>query len=943
MGSMHLHVILGPPGAGKAGRAVSVLREAAGSGVDAFLCVPGAVDRARFLRELAGGQGAGSSGAGVLLGVEVGTFDQLIARIAGSPPVRRTDRAMERIVVRDAVRGMPAFAAAARWSGFVDTAREQVDRLRRARVWGGDELERVERELPGEHVGSWRQLEARVGELLHERRLRDDAWFERRAANALRTGTPGVGAVVVYGFDTLPPARVELLERLALHVPVTVGLAWRPGRRVHERAATLRDRWRARGAHVEELDGVPGAHPVLDWLGSELFEDAPSSPPTTPPDPDGPAPVAFVDCCGALQEAEEVVREVALLGSHGCAWDDIVVASASAATDGDLLLAAFERAGIPARLQARRMAVDVPAGRTLHELLDAILTGDGLRLVAALRSPLFGIDPSYVDRCEVRLRGERHRTGDALHAPALGRLLPQPVGRLVALRRNDDGAIPAMRELVGSLLPGDPGELDLLRGIAALLEGLVIAAGGERNVALADVRDAVAAFPLAVPDRSDAGTVVVASLEDLRSIAYDAVVLRGMHVAGFRARVDDDAEAPAAGRDLLHLAVTRARRTLRVVRQAAGSDGGHLAASPAWQELRRLLPDAPMRTRRLGEVVVAPRDVRLASEVVASTALALGRGTTVDAVAAATLVEIDQLRRRARAATLTGPVADELAAMQQVAATQVERYATCSAMWFIDRLRIQDPDDDRSRTAEGILAHALLQRLVPGARTGALTPGQVRDHAFAIAPDVAAEVDSRGVLDAPRIERITEHVLALIEAESGWLAPDAVEVERAFGRDAEDSIGPGYDVDGVEVTGRVDRIDRHGGRALLHDYKYSATPRPAKDLIRDRNLQLLVYWLALEQPGTAIDPIGAIYRSITRGGAPSGVVGEELREIGIIGKRQKALAAEERRALLDEAHEVVAGAVAGMRAGRVAPLDDPSSCPSHCRLQTVCRVGEGAA
>jgi RecB family exonuclease len=932
---VNLHVILGPPGAGKAGRAVQVLRETAAGGADAFLCVPGAVDRARVLRELAGGE------HGVLLGVEVGTFDQLIARVAGSPPVRRTDRAMERIVVRDALRDVPAFAAAARWSGFVDTAREQVDRLRRARVWGGAELERVEQELPGEDVAHWRALERRVAELLEERRLRDDAWFERRAARALRSGTPGVDAVVVYGFETLPPARVELLERIAQHVPVTVTLAWRPGRRVHERAADLRDRWRAKGAFTEELEPTATSHPLLDWLGSELFEDLATTAPATDADPGTPAPVAFVDCCGALQEAEEVVREVALLRGTGYAWDDRAVASAYAAADGDLLHPPFARAGSPARLQARRMAVDVPAGRTLHELLDAILAGDALRLVAALRSPLFGIDSSIVDRAEVRLRGERHRAGDALQAPALVRLLPEPVARLIALRRVEDGAVPAMRDLLSALLPGDLGELDLLRGIAALLEGLVIAAGAERNVALGDVRDAVAAFPLSVPDRSDSGTVVIASLEDLRTIAYDAVVLRGMHLAGFRPRVDDDADAPAAGRDLLHLAVTRARRTLRVVRQAAGSDGGHLAPSPAWQELRRLLPDAPLRTRRLGDVVVPAAEVRLASEVLPTVALATGRGASVDGVDAETRVTVEALRRRPRSTRLTGTIAEELASLQQVAVTQVERYATCSAMWFIDRLRVQDPDDDRSRIAEGQLAHALLERLVPPARRGELNGDALRADATRIAPDLAKDVDRAGVLDRARIERITEHVLSLIEAEDAWQAPDSIDVERGFGHDIEGSLGPGLVVDGVELTGRVDRIDRYGSRAVLHDYKYSATPRPAKDLIEARNLQLLVYWLALEQYG--ISPVGAIYRSITKGGTPSGVVGEELKDLGILGRKQKGLDDVARRDLLDEATDVVTEAVGGITAGHVAPLADASRCPKHCRLQTICRVGEGVA
>jgi RecB family exonuclease len=944
MSEMDLHVILGPPGAGKAGRAVATLRSAAETGVDAFLCVPGAVDRARFLRELAAAPDG--SGSGLLLGVEVGTFDQLIARIAGSPPVRRTDRAMERIVVRDALQDLPSFAAAARWAGFVDTAREQVDRLRRARVWGGVELERVEAELPGEDVEHWRRLEQRVGELLQERRLRDDAWFERRAAQALRKGVPGVGAVVVYGFETLPPARIELLERLAAHIPVAVTLAWRPGRRVHERAADLRDRWRARGAFVEELDAAPAADPTLGWLGSELFEDAPSAAPVREPDLLAPAPVAFVDCCGSLQEAEEVVREVALLAGNGYAWDDIAVASANAATDGELLLAAFERAGIPARLQARRRAIDVPAGRALHELLDAIVTGDALRLVAALRSPIFGLDPALVDRTEVRLRGERHRAGDLLHARVLRRMLPAQVATLADLRRGADAAVPAVRELLSSLLPADLGELDLLRGIAALVEGLVIAAGSEQRVALVDVRDAVAAFPLTTPDRSDSGTVVIASLDDLRSVAFDALVLRGMHLAGFRARVDDDAEAPAAGRDLLHLAVTRARRTLRVVRQAAGADGGHLAPSPAWQELRRLQPDAPLRIRRLGEVVVSPDAVRLASESRGAVAFAQGRGLEVLDVDPALATRIASYRRTSRSTQLTGELADELAAITQLSVTAVERYAVCSAKWFIEQqLKVGDPDDDRSRIAEGILAHALLQQLVPDARLRGLTGDALRERATTIAPEVAADVDTRGVLDRARIERITEHVVALIETEANWLRPDDIEVERSFGRDAPDSIGPGYLVDGVEVVGRIDRIDRHGSYALLHDYKYGSTDRPARTLIQDRNLQLLVYWLALEQPGTLMEPIGAMYRAVTKAGAPSGVLSDRLREIGIISARQRAgvLDEETRTELLAEAADLVAGTVAGIRSGRVEPLADPAMCPTHCHLQTICRVGEVVA
>ncbi|MEO6867783.1 MAG: PD-(D/E)XK nuclease family protein, partial [Gaiellales bacterium] len=661
--------------------------------------------------------------------------------------------------------------------------------------------------------------------------------------------------------------------------------------------------------------------------------------------------VAFVDCCGALQEAEEVVREVALLGGNGFAWDDIAVVSAHAATDGELLLAAFERAGIPVQLQARRRAVDVPAGRALHGLLDAIIERDAIQLAAALRSPIFGIERVRVDELELKLRSSRHRGTALFEDRFLQRTMRSELRALAALGDPANGAkqathVPAMRALLATLRPTDLGELDLLRGIAALVEGLVIAAGDADGIQLADIRDAISAFPLTVPDRSDAGTVVIASLDDLRSVAFDAVVLRGMHLAGFRAHVDEESEAPAAARDLLHLAVTRARRTLRVVRQCAGADGGHYAPSPAWQELRRLQSNAPLRVRRLGDVVIAPEEVRLSCEVAPALARAAAEQLVVTDADPHAEREVEQLRRRPRATQLIGPIATQLAEFRQLSATAVESYATCSAKWFIERwLRLADADEDLTRIIDGQLAHELLRVLAPEVLTAGLQPEQARSRTSVLVPELLPEVDPTGVLDAARIERIVEDVLTVLEAEREWQPPTLIDVERSFGSDVQDAIGPGLNIDGVEITGRVDRIDRHGNFAVLHDYKYSATPRPAKELIEQRNLQLLIYWLALQQPGVDLEPIGAIYRSLTKAGAPSGVFSEQLREIGIIGPKIRAGVLDEaqQEELLAQAHAVVTAAVDGIRSGRVEPLADPSRCPSHCRLQTICRVGEGAA
>lgn len=905
--------------------------------------VPGAIDRARFLRELAG------SNERVLIGVEVGTFDQLVARVAGSPPVRRTDRSMERIVVRDALARVGGeLGRVARWSGFVETAREHVDRLRRARVWGGEALARAEAELPGGSLAAWRELEDEVESLLRERRLRDDAWFEQRAAAAIRSDRCDLGAVVVSGFDDLPQHRVELIERLARRIPVTVALGWRPGHLVHERAAQLRDRWRAAGAFVEELDGGPDVHPVLAWLGNELFEPVGAPPPDVDDAPDVPAPVAFVDCCGALQEAEEVVREVALLAARGFAWDEIVVASADAHQDDELLLAAFERAGIPALLQGARSATDVPAGRALHELLDAICESDAMSLVDALRAPIFGQSRTALDSLELRLRAVRERPGDRLDDPSVVQRLPQQVRALVEQRRARDAgsSLPAVRELLASLWPASIGELDLLTGIAAGIEGLATAAGGDDGIALADVRDAVAAFPLATADRTDAGVVVIASVGDLRSTAYPAVVLRGMHQAGFRARVEADEDAPAAARDLLYLAVTRARCTLRVVRQAASSSGADLAPSPAWIELDRRMPDAPRRVRRLGEVTSSPDDVRVTAEVERSVAAQLGSGVLVEDVPTDLLQRIDQHRRRARTSPVGEPLRSQLAALDRISATSLETYATCSAKWFVERhLRTHDPDDDRSRIVEGNLAHALLQHLAPDVRTSGALHDATAERAHQLAAELAPGLDRHGLLDAARVDRIVANVLATLalELDEAWHVPDAIEVERDLDSRSPDALHPGLHVEGVEVVGRVDRVDRYGSQVVLHDYKYRSSGTSPKEMLAQRRVQLLVYWLALERPGSPVEPIGALYRALTKSGFATGLATPELQDRAVISKRRRAgvLGEDERRELLDAAHELVRTAVRSLRAGIVQPLDSPDECPTYCTLQSICRIGEG--
>ncbi|MBC7459779.1 MAG: PD-(D/E)XK nuclease family protein, partial [Thermoleophilia bacterium] len=425
---------------------------------------------------------------------------------------------------------------------------------------------------------------------------------------------------------------------------------------------------------------------------------------------------------------------------------------------------------------------------------------------------------------------------------------------------------------------------------------------------------------------------------------------RPPHPAGFRARVEDEAEGPTAARDLLHHAVSSVRRRLRVVRQAAGADGGVLAASPAWLELRRLVPDAPVRSRRLGEVSVSPGDVRLANERAVAVAFARAHGTDVHEVPLDVERQLEQVARAPRRAIdPDSPLAQELAETQFIPVTALEKYLVCSAKWFIEsRLRYDDADADRSHMVAGDLAHGVLQRIVRDVRLDSeMTAGRIFDLALAAAPEVAAQVDTRRVLDPARIEQIARQSASVLVGELDWSTPDAIEVERWIDSRREDAIFAGPVIEGVEVHGRIDRIDRFGSGVLLHDYKYSSGTPSNNGLVDARKLQLLIYLLAMRAPGHAFEPLGGIYRAITHEtpGKPWGTMRDALVEQGIITTRQKAGVhdADTLEEFLDEVTELLAGGIRELRAGVVRPLDHQAQCPTHCRLQTICRVGEEVA
>ena len=221
-GRMPLTLITGPANAAKAGAVLDRLRAALAR--DPVLVVPTSADAAHYARELAG--------AGVVFGADVTTFPRLMRDIARTAGVR--GRPLGRLardrVVRAAIREteLHALAASAKGPGFADALGDLFTELQRSLASPG---------RFGAAVRAWREsgtAPPHAGELAalysaYHRRLEalgavDADGLARAALDALREAWDG-RPLLLYGFDDLTPAQLDLVETLVRHTDTDVTVA----------------------------------------------------------------------------------------------------------------------------------------------------------------------------------------------------------------------------------------------------------------------------------------------------------------------------------------------------------------------------------------------------------------------------------------------------------------------------------------------------------------------------------------------------------------------------------------------------------------------------------------------------------------------------------------------------------------------------------------------
>jgi ATP-dependent helicase/DNAse subunit B len=972
---MGLTLLAGPANAGKV--ALLLERYLADISREPWLIVPNGSDVERIERDLLGRCGA-------LLGGSIGTFDDLFAKIAsgnGGAKAIAGD-AQRALILRRVVASVRLgdLDRSSRFTGFPDALGTAIAELESGLLDPDD--------LDGDLAELYRAYRIELDRLdLWDADLRR-RYAADRVANDLAAwdGTP----VYAYGFEDLSAAQWRLLEALAGRAEVTVSLPYEPGRLVFaslERTAA--DLARVAAGSIEELPPryAEYAHPALAHLERSLFADrAPEAPPT-----DGA--IRFLEAAGSRATLELVADEVLDLLRSGTAPEDILVVCPSLDRVRAPLETAFGALGVPYALDGTLRLPQTPFGRALISLLRFAWLGGGRRdLFGFVRSPYSGLQRAHADFLEGRLRGRGVRSPERVEAETL-RLRGQPLvflDRLRAAQTTTD----AVRELAASMLRAahglesppttEPARLDL-RSYQAVLGLLDELEGWQQLGGRMSIEELVGSLERANVRTGSAreGHVAVVDLLRARTRQAEIVFVLGLEEGSLPRRsqpsafLDDDrrreldgearlAKADPVARDryLFYTACTRASRRLYLVREAATDDGAPLQPSPFWDDVQAALQEedaSRWTTRRALSALVWPIE---GAPTERERVRALAWLSTTDRAAAGALARAQGWDRRFeralgafdRPTRLTHPaVLQTLAQRATFGVTELETFAGCSSIWFVERfLDPKSMDAEVDAKMRGSIAHQTLFKFFSGLpkRLGAeRVPPEQLDDALGFLRECLTEAIAGGAesrLELTDLQRseldqgLWRDLEALIrsEAESGLrLVPRRFEVSFGSERSAPE-LQRGLDLETFQLSGKIDRIDLDpmAARGIVWDYKSGKTAHSAVQIEKELKLQIPLYMLVLRDL-VGVEPLGGLYQPLAGERKARGLLRKSAKDDGVPGyTRNDYVEEEDFWGQVERAQDVARGIVERIRTGDVRHDPLGGSCPTWCELAPSCRI-----
>jgi ATP-dependent helicase/DNAse subunit B len=967
MGEMGLTLVAGPANAGKV--ALLLERYLAALKRRPLLIVPNRSDVERVERELLRRDPC-------LLGGWIGTFDDLFEELSrggeAKPVLPDSQRAL---LLRRTVAAAPlnGLGASARFGGFADALADAIRDLESGLV------------DPGDHEGRLAELHAAYRAELDRRGLWDRDLQRRHAAERVASELGGWDGrpVFAYGFEDLTAAQWRLLEALAGRAEVAVSFPYEPGRPAFAALErTAGDLARLAAGH-ETMPPRYGevAHAALAHLERTLFTDA-----TVPEPPELEGAVRWLEGAGRRGTAELVGEEILALLRAGTAPEEVLVVCPGLDPWRAPLETAFATLGIPYALEGRLRLGQTPFGHAFLALLRyAWVERTRGGLFAFLRSPYSGLARAHADFLEGRLRG-RAVQAERVETEAV-ELRGGPFPPLEALRAAVS-PLAGARFLAGSMARAAHGlegaqpatrtvaDLRAYEAVAGLLDELE--EWGE-DLSADEILHALERVRVRLDSVGEPGRVPMVELDRSRTRLAEVVFVLGLEGGSLPRRgspspfLDDERrrdlderrgsrllrpDAVARDRYLLYTACTRATKRLTLVREAAGDDGSPRDASPFWDETRALFdPEDVARwtLRRRLSALTRPLEGAPTERERLRAVAALAATDPDEATSIALANGWERRLERALAAfdrptRLTHPaVLEELRARATFSVTELETFADCSSIWFVDRVlsprRIDAEVDARLR---GSVAHSALYKFFSGLpkRLGAdrVVPERL-DDALAFMGECLDEALAGVRMDLTDLQRLElegslrRDLEAVVRAEAEQespLVPSRFEV--SFG--AERSTVGGLDLGAFRLTGKIDRIDvdPFSARGIVQDYKSGKTALGAQKIEDELRLQIPLYMLVLRDL-VGIEPLGGVYRPLGGKREARGLLRAEAREDGVPGFHKNDYLDEEAFwAQVDLARERAVGIVERVRSGDVAHDPRFGACPDWCELAPMCRV-----
>jgi ATP-dependent helicase/nuclease subunit B len=972
-----LNLITGPANAGKVAlllrRYLEVLSR------EPYLIVPNRSDVERVERDLLALQPA-------LLGGSIGTFDDLFRRLARGGRETRpvATEAQRALVIRRALAGqsLNGLGRSARFGGFADALLAVVGELESGLLDPND----LEGELASLYAAYRAELD-RLG-------LWDRDLLRRRAAERVAgeldawSGEP----VFAYGFEDLTGAEWALLQALAGRSEVTVSIPYEPGRAAFASLRrTMDDLTALADGGIEELppNFAEVAEPALAHVERGLFAETIADPPPI----DGA--IRFFEGAGTRGALELVGEELLSLIRSGVAPEQIGIVCPSLERLQAPLETALGTLGVPYALEAYGRLDRTAYGQALLSLLRfAWLGGDRGDLYAFLRSPYSALARQNVDFLEGRLRGRAVDSPERVEEETIRLRDGQPLPVLEALR-SAPTPIDAVAGLAGSMLRaaygleappvGDLSRQDI-RAHDAVMRLLGELRGWSELDGSVSPEELVAALERAEVRRAttgETGRVGVVDLLRARTRRFEIVFLLGLeegrlprrgHESPFlgddvRRELDEGSRARLARPDqvardryLFYTACTRATRRVYLVREAASDEGSPREPSPFWDEVQALFPrdDVVRWTRRrlLSELTWPLEAAPSERERLRAVALRAADDRPIaEAIAAANGWDrrlLRALRAFERPTRLTHPqVLAELQVRGTFGVTELERFADCSSIWFLERLIDPKTIDARvDARLRGSIAHQVLFRFYSGlpkelgietvdserideavgylkrclddAIDGVrmeLTELQQRELKHGLWRDLEAFVREDAASEAPLVPRRFEVLFGSERA--------AAELQRGL------ALAPG-----MTLSGKIDRIDvdPFSTRGIVQDYKAGKHAHSAAQIESEKRLQIPLYMLVLRDL-VGIEPLGGLYRPLAGERKARGLLRAEARDDGVPGfSKNDYLDEEAFWSQVERARELAVGIVERIRTGDVQHDPKGGDCPSWCELWPMCRI-----